>query len=107
MVCGAYDVLDGLKKHLGVNVGETTKDGKFHLMEARPPPPPFLCCPLLSTIALCFVRCARACALSVSVSVCILFTRLPSHVWQTADGVGLLLIGVHRPSVLARAATRR
>ena len=41
MVCGAYEVLDGLKKHLGVNVGETTKDGKFHLMEACPPHPPF------------------------------------------------------------------
>ena len=35
MVCGAYEVLDGLKKHLGVNVGETTPDGKFHLMEAE------------------------------------------------------------------------
>ena len=35
MVCGAYEVLDALKKHLGVNVGETTKDGKFHLMEAE------------------------------------------------------------------------
>lgn len=35
MVCGAYEVLDALKKHLDVNVGETTKDGKFHLMEAE------------------------------------------------------------------------
>jgi len=35
MVAGAYEVLDGLKQHLGVKVGETTKDGKFHLMEAE------------------------------------------------------------------------
>jgi len=35
MVCGAYDVLNGLKDHLNINVGETTADGKFHLMEAE------------------------------------------------------------------------
>jgi NADH dehydrogenase (ubiquinone) flavoprotein 2 len=28
-------VLNALKKHLDVKVGETTKDGKFHLMEAE------------------------------------------------------------------------
>jgi len=35
MVCGAYDILSAVKKHLGVEVGETTKDGLFHLMEAE------------------------------------------------------------------------
>lgn len=35
MVCGAYGILEAVKKHLGVEVGETTKDGLFHLMEAE------------------------------------------------------------------------
>jgi len=35
MVRGAYDVLAAVKKHLGVEVGETTEDGLFHLMEAE------------------------------------------------------------------------
>mmetsp|Transcript_2879 Transcript_2879/g.9700 ORF Transcript_2879/g.9700 Transcript_2879/m.9700 type:complete len:244 (+) Transcript_2879:110-841(+) len=32
---GAYTILDAIKKHLGIEVGETTKDGLFHLMEAE------------------------------------------------------------------------
>mmetsp|Transcript_45652 Transcript_45652/g.114442 ORF Transcript_45652/g.114442 Transcript_45652/m.114442 type:complete len:277 (+) Transcript_45652:53-883(+) len=35
MVCDAYGVLDAIKAHLGVEVGETTPDGLFHLMEAE------------------------------------------------------------------------
>lgn len=33
--CGAYDVLDAIKKHLKIDVGETTKDGLFTLIEVE------------------------------------------------------------------------
>lgn len=33
MLRGAYDVLEGLSKRLGVEVGGNTTDGKFHLVE--------------------------------------------------------------------------
>lgn len=35
MVCNAYGILDALKNHLKIDVGETTPDGLFHLMEAE------------------------------------------------------------------------
>jgi len=35
MVRGAYPVLEALKEHLKIGVGETTEDGLFHLMEAE------------------------------------------------------------------------
>lgn len=33
MLRGAYDVLEGLEKRLGIKVGESTEDGEFHLVE--------------------------------------------------------------------------
>jgi len=35
MVCNAYGVVDAIKAHLKIEVGETTPDGLFHLMEAE------------------------------------------------------------------------
>ena len=36
MLRGAYDVLDTVKEHLGgIKVGDTTKDGKFTLVEVE------------------------------------------------------------------------
>lgn len=35
MIRGGYEILDAVKKHLGVNVGQSTKDGLFHLMEVE------------------------------------------------------------------------
>jgi len=35
MVRDAYGIIDALKAHLGIGVGETTPDGLFHLMEAE------------------------------------------------------------------------
>mmetsp|Transcript_28963 Transcript_28963/g.56615 ORF Transcript_28963/g.56615 Transcript_28963/m.56615 type:complete len:279 (+) Transcript_28963:43-879(+) len=35
MVCDAYGIVDAIKAHLGIEVGETTKDGLFTLMEAE------------------------------------------------------------------------
>lgn len=35
MLRGGYDILSACKKHLGVNLGENTKDGLFHLMEVE------------------------------------------------------------------------
>lgn len=33
--CGSEVILDTIKQHLGIKVGETTKDGKFTLIEAE------------------------------------------------------------------------
>uniref|UniRef100_A0A7S0W6B2 NADH dehydrogenase [ubiquinone] flavoprotein 2, mitochondrial n=1 Tax=Hemiselmis tepida TaxID=464990 RepID=A0A7S0W6B2_9CRYP len=35
MVCDAYGIVDAIKAHLKIEVGETTPDGLFHLMEAE------------------------------------------------------------------------
>mmetsp|Transcript_5052 Transcript_5052/g.10085 ORF Transcript_5052/g.10085 Transcript_5052/m.10085 type:complete len:270 (+) Transcript_5052:3-812(+) len=35
MVRGAYEIVDAVKAHLNIDVGETTEDGLFHLMEAE------------------------------------------------------------------------
>lgn len=35
MLRGGYDILDAVKKHLGVPVGSSTPDGLFHLMEVE------------------------------------------------------------------------
>ncbi len=35
MLRGGYDILDAVKKHLGVEVGQSTPDGMFHLMEVE------------------------------------------------------------------------
>ncbi|CDF39492.1 NUOE homolog, NADH dehydrogenase (ubiquinone) subunit [Chondrus crispus] len=35
MLRGAYDILDAVKEHLGVEVGGDTADGLFHVMEAE------------------------------------------------------------------------
>lgn len=35
MIRGGYDILDAVKKRLGVNVSESTPDGMFHLMEVE------------------------------------------------------------------------
>lgn len=35
MVCNAYGILDAIKAHLKIEVGESTPDGLFHLMEAE------------------------------------------------------------------------
>lgn len=35
MVRGSYDVLDAVRAHLGVAVGQSTADGMFHLMEVE------------------------------------------------------------------------
>lgn len=33
--CGSTKILDTIKEHLGINVGETTKDGLFTLVEVE------------------------------------------------------------------------
>lgn len=35
MLRGGYNILDTVKKHLNINVGQSTKDGLFHLMEVE------------------------------------------------------------------------
>jgi len=35
MLRGAYKILDEVEKHLNIKVGETTKDGKFTLVEVE------------------------------------------------------------------------
>jgi len=35
MVCGAYDILAAIEKHLGIKCGETTSDGMFTLTEVE------------------------------------------------------------------------
>lgn len=35
MLRGGYDILDACKENLGVGIGESTSDGKFHLMEVE------------------------------------------------------------------------
>jgi len=35
MVCGAYDIMHTIEKHLGIKAGETTADGEFTLTEVE------------------------------------------------------------------------